>query len=205
MMRKAIAVFALTSAGLLGQAPDQSLNQGERDRALSALHGSRRMLLDAVGGLSAAQWKFKPAPEAWSAAEIVEHLAVTEEMILGRVEGPMMESPAQEVNRTEAAKRDQMVLANVPVRDQKFQAPDGLRPAGRYKDGKGALEAFKASRETTRAFVERTPLALRAHAVPHPALGPLDAYQWILLIAAHTERHVAQIAEVKAAASFPRK
>jgi hypothetical protein len=201
MTRKAIAVFTMASAGLLGQ----TLNQGERDRALSALHGSRRLLLDAVGGLSAAQWKFKPAADAWSAAEVVEHLAATEEMILGRVEGPMMESPAQEVNRTEAVKKDQMVLDNIPVRTQKFQAPDGLRPAGRYKSGQAALAAFQALREKTRAFVEKTPLALRAHSAPHPALGPLDAYQWILLIAAHTERHVAQIAEVKAAAGFPKK
>jgi hypothetical protein len=32
----------------------------------------------------------------------------------------------------------------------------------------------------------------------------LDGYQWLLLLSAHTERHTAQIAEVKAHTGFPR-
>jgi hypothetical protein len=36
-----------------------------------------------------------------------------------------------------------------------------------------------------------------------PVLGPLDAYQWILLISAHSERHTKQIEEVKADPNFP--
>jgi hypothetical protein len=35
--------------------------------------------------------------------------------------------------------------------------------------------------------------------------GPLDAYQWLLLISGHTERHLAQILEVKADPNFPRR
>jgi hypothetical protein len=36
-------------------------------------------------------------------------------------------------------------------------------------------------------------------------LGPLDAYQWILLISAHSERHTKQIEEVKADPNFPKE
>ena len=35
--------------------------------------------------------------------------------------------------------------------------------------------------------------------------GTLDAYQWSLLTAAHTNRHVQQIQEVKASAGFQAK
>jgi hypothetical protein len=31
----------------------------------------------------------------------------------------------------------------------------------------------------------------------------MDAYQWLLLLAAHTERHTAQIEEIKADPKFP--
>jgi hypothetical protein len=45
---------------------------------------------------------------------------------------------------------------------------------------------------------------LRAHAVDSP-LGPkLDAYEWVLFIAAHSERHTKQIHEVKADPNFPK-
>jgi hypothetical protein len=33
----------------------------------------------------------------------------------------------------------------------------------------------------------------------------LDAYEWVLLIAAHSERHTKQINEVKTDPNFPRK
>ena len=39
---------------------------------------------------------------------------------------------------------------------------------------------------------------------PVPAIGTLDAYQWILLISGHTRRHTAQILEVKADPNFPK-
>ena len=35
-------------------------------------------------------------------------------------------------------------------------------------------------------------------------LGPLDGYQWLVFIAAHTERHLAQLREVKADPKFPK-
>jgi hypothetical protein len=38
-----------------------------------------------------------------------------------------------------------------------------------------------------------------------PVGQPLDAYQWVLYLSAHSERHTKQILEVKADPSFPKK
>jgi hypothetical protein len=57
-------------------------------------------------------------------------------------------------------------------------------------------------RERSGAFVRAT-TRLRDFAFEHPALGTLDVYQWALFIGAHTTRHLAQIAAVKADARFP--
>jgi len=35
-------------------------------------------------------------------------------------------------------------------------------------------------------------------------MGMLDAYQWILLLSGHTERHTLQILEVKADPKYPK-
>ena len=38
-----------------------------------------------------------------------------------------------------------------------------------------------------------------------PAAKDLDGIQWVLFIAAHSERHTAQMLEVKADPNFPKK
>ena len=45
---------------------------------------------------------------------------------------------------------------------------------------------------------------LRAFAGPHPAFEMLDAYDWLLFLSGHTERHTLQIQEVKADPGFPK-
>jgi hypothetical protein len=48
---------------------------------------------------------------------------------------------------------------------------------------------------------------LRAHASPaseSPFGKQMDAYEWILFIAAHSDRHTKQILEVKADPNFPK-
>jgi hypothetical protein len=37
----------------------------------------------------------------------------------------------------------------------------------------------------------------------HPAMKELDAYQWILFLAAHSERHLKQLQEVKESPGYP--
>ena len=65
----------------------------------------------------------------------------------------------------------------------------------------------------TRRFVEylESTQDLRQHVLESPPLKAvskgehqvMDSYQWILAVAAHTERHTKQILEVKADANFP--
>ena len=64
---------------------------------------------------------------------------------------------------------------------------------------------FQQRRDRMVAFVESTQEDLRAHSTPHPLLKTMDAYQWILLISAHSERHTAQIEEVKAQPGYPKQ
>jgi len=52
--------------------------------------------------------------------------------------------------------------------------------------------------------MQNTQDALHDHVMDHPAAGPLDAYAWMLLVSAHSERHTAQINEVKADPKFPK-
>jgi len=91
--------LALAASALYGE----SLSQGERDRAMSHLHATRKMFLDTVSGLTPAQWTFKPAAERWSIAECAEHIAVSEEFIPGIAQKAQ---PAPEKKTAEQKQRD---------------------------------------------------------------------------------------------------
>jgi len=181
------------------------LTQGERDRALSELHATRKEFLDAVSGLSEAQWNFKPAPNRWSVAECAEHLTLAEEMLFNVVTQKIMHTPAEPRRASEVRGKDELVLSRIPDRTHKAEAPSSVRPAHRWPTPGATVQEFKTRRDRTLAYVRTTNDDLRDHFLSHPAVGLLDGYQWILLIAAHTQRHVEQIHEVKQDPSYPKK
>jgi hypothetical protein len=180
---------------------------------LAYLEATKNAVLDATTGLSEAQWNFKPAPECWSVAEIMEHIAVSEDHIRGGAE-QVTRTPARPVRDTAELKRiDDAVLTHTPDRTIKRQIPERLRPTNRFGSPTAAQQHFIESRATTENLLKNT-ADLRAHygwspsekaAPTNPAsFGNFDAYQWILFVGAHSERHIKQILEVKANPNFPK-
>lgn len=181
----------------------QETTQADKDKALAYLESTKKGVLDATKGLSEAQWNFKSAPDRWSVAECVEHIAAAEDFIRGMAVDKVMKAPA--APDRDIAKIDAGIMAMIPDRSQKAQAPDELKPTNRFGSPEGSLKHFAESRTATENFLKDTP-DLRAHAVDSPLGGPkLDAYEWVLFVSAHSQRHTKQIEEVKADPNFPKK
>jgi hypothetical protein len=193
------ATLALVAANVRAQ----ETTQADKDKALAYLESTKKGVLDATNGLSEAQWNFKPAPDKWSVAECVEHIAAAEDFIRGMAVDKVMKAPA--APDRDIAKIDAGIMAMIPDRSQKAQAPDQLKPTNRFGSPEGSLKHFAESRTATENFLKDTP-DLRAHAVDSPLGGPkLDAYEWVLFVSAHSQRHTKQIEEVKADPNFPKK
>jgi len=198
-MRKTLLIMC--AAACLGPAAfGQALTQADRDRGVKYLEQTRDGVIAATKDLSEAQWKFKAAPDKWSVAETLEHITLGEDYMFGYVTDTVMKAPAGAPDR-DVAKMDAMVLQMVPDRSNKRQAPPPLVPTGRWTPAE-TLAHFLKSRQRTIEFMQTTP-DLRAHVADSP-LGPLDGYEWLLFIAAHSERHTKQMLEVKAAPDFPK-
>jgi hypothetical protein len=180
----------------------QEVTQAEKDKALQYLETTKKNVLEATKGLSEAQWNFKPAPDRWSVAQVMEHIAVAEDFIRGMVKEKLMLAPAGEAGR-DVRKTDEAVLAMVPDRTTKAQAPEPLVPTNRFGSPEGSIKHFVETRAATEDFL-KTATGLRDHVTDSP-MGKLDGYEFVLLIAAHSERHTKQINEVKADPSFPKK
>ncbi len=171
---------------------------------MSELHATRKALIDLVSAASPAQLRFKPAPDVWSIAEIAEHIVLSESLIPKMAATALASATDPEMVK-QAAGKDQSILTQVPVRDQKFKAPEALIPTKSYPNSKTLLAAFKLARDANITYLRETRDPLRAHAAQHPALGPIDGYQVYLLLASHTQRHINQMLEVKNNPSFPKK
>ena len=196
-----VLIQVLACAGALAHA--QSLSQADRDKALSYLESTRQGVLDATKGLSPAQWNFKAGPDRWSIAQVTEHIAAAEDYLRGMVTEKVMSAPARPAGEDVAA-IDDMVIKMIPDRTTKRQAPEPLVPSNRFGSAEGSLKHFLEARTATEDFLKKTP-DLRDHAVDSPLGKKLDAYEWVLFISAHSERHTKQILEVKADPNFPKQ
>src|SRR5580704_13878482 len=110
----ALASFAQTAAAPAPAPAPTPLTAAEREAALNSLQATHDAFLKSIAGLSEKQWRFKPAPDRWSVAEVSEHIAVSESMIFGMVESKVMTSPAAPEKRAEVAGKDEIVLTKVP-------------------------------------------------------------------------------------------
>jgi hypothetical protein len=194
---KPSVLLALATASLWAE----GLSQGERDFALSHLHASSKLLLDSISGLSEAQWKFKPAPDRWSIAEVAEHITLTEDMLFGMAK-KMLESepvPDRKVERSQ----DEELLKRMVDRSTRVKNPEPLTPTGKWATPEEVAAAFKERRNRVIEYVQTTRDDLRRH-VRKFGDREQDAYQMILALAGHAERHVAQIQEVKADPGYPK-
>jgi hypothetical protein len=98
---------------------------------------------------------------------------------------------------------DDMVVAKVPDRSHKAQAPEPLKPTNRFGSPQASLKHFTDARAQTETFV-KTHDDLREHAIDSPMGKKLDGFEWVLFVAGHSERHTKQINEVKADPNFPK-
>ncbi len=191
-----------------GPAPTASaapaLSEQERSLAVDEMERSRKAFLTSIEGLSDAQYRYKPAPDRWSVAEVAEHIAMSEEMLLGMVKERVLKTPAPPELLAQVDRNNSLLISRVTDRSTKVQAPEMLRPSGRFPTVESVKSAFNQSRDKSIEFVKAAPENLHAYAAPHPVLKALDGYQWLLLVSAHTSRHTAQINEVKADPKFPR-
>jgi uncharacterized damage-inducible protein DinB len=201
-----LVLVALTRVyGTAQTAAPATLSPEEREFALKNLQATHDKFLQSIAGLSEKQWTFKPGPDRWSVAEVAEHITVAESAILSLIQKQVMASPAAPEKREQVKGKDEIILQRMPDRSHKAQAPEFLRPTGRWPTEADLTKAFEQSRKVTMDYVRTTNDDLRDHFFDHPVFGTMDGYQWLLLLSSHSERHTAQIEEVKADPNFPKQ
>ena len=168
------------------------LTPDERAAAEADLTASAQRLFAALSGLTDEEWGGRRPPEGWSITQCAEHLA-SAELPMSRLVEAASTGPAWE----DGLARDEEVRRLIRDRSRRAEAPERVRPKGRWTTPAEIVRTFEDRRRANVEFVRTTDAELRSLFFPHPFAGRIDCYQWLLSLAAHTQRHAEQIEEIR--------
>jgi hypothetical protein len=175
----------------------------ERKQLVEELEETKAALLESTEGLTEEQWRFKPSTEEWSVAECLEHITIVENRLVSRVRDLAAGPPSPEEVLAQAAGKEDVIRKLVPSRRGKVKAPPEASPTNRWADAAARRANFSDTRDRTIAYVKTTDDPVASCTFAHFVFGPLNGYQWMIFVAAHSERHRKQLNEVKLHAAFP--
>ena len=202
-MKKIFLTLLLASSALSSFAADNGkLTDAERSYLVGQLEQTKKDVIGALQGLSDDQWKFKSAADRWSVQQCAEHIILAEGMLFGASQ-EILKTPEVARLASSNAEVDAKLTAGVQDRSHKLQAPEPLIPSGKFATPAAAIAAFTEARDKSIAYVKTTSDDLRTHVGKGPA-GDMDAYQFLVLMSSHSERHTKQIKEVEADPNFPK-
>jgi hypothetical protein len=104
----------------------------DREFALKYANDTRDDFVKQLTGLSDAQLNFRAAEGRWTIAEIAEHIIIVETGLRGFVTEGGMKS-AVPAGKDDFRINDVAVILAITNRQQKFNAPEQVRPNGRWK------------------------------------------------------------------------
>lgn len=201
-MKASLLVFILPVLFSSFSIKTSGITEAERKFAVDHLNQTRADLITSVEGLSDAQLNFKPAPDRWSVLECVQHIAITSPALFGFAQYALT-TPND--SGFKSSFTDEQFIKLMEDRSHKVQTSEQFKPVhSPYKTLDETLKAFNAGRDSLITYVQTTKDDLRGHIAVFP-FGKADAYQVILMISAHTNRHTQQLNEVKADPDFPKQ
>lgn len=201
-MKKLLILLAVVT-GLSFIPSEKELTKEEREKASKFLQDTENGILASVKDLSEAQLNFKAAPDKWSVADCVKHIAATE-MALWKMTEDNIKMAANPEKRKDIQWTDEDVMKNIADRSTKRKTFAALEPQNTgFKTMQEAMASFQENRGKLIEYVNGTKEDLRNHVAALP-MGTYDCYQMILFIAAHSNRHNQQIDEVKNDPNFPK-
>lgn len=204
-------------AGVAGQPRTPNPKPGSC-RIIATMHPRTRELLDYLDqqraelrarfdAIPPALRDRSPAPGCWSAAGVIEHLAIVENRVCERVKATVAEACAaapelatgRGSNHADAAPIvPTLDLGRLVDRSTRITATASVAPTGLTPDL--AWSSLTRAGEAVRALlVANDTVALGSVMLQHPLLGERSAYYYFAFVGAHEARHADQLKEIAAA------
>lgn len=196
-------IFTLFIALLCIQCANDTnqLSEKEREFAISELNQSRNNLLRSLEDLNTVQLNFKSDEGSWSISENTEHVTLFIDEVFEILE-ESLELPANPERRKGVKFSDKELMTFILDRSNKNKTQEDFEPHNSFGNHSETVNVYNKKLEEHISYLKTTKDDLRNHYVN---FGTVDAYQIFLYMAAHTNRHVVQIKEIKNHINFPVK
>ncbi len=189
-----VCAAGAASAGAGDDLEPETLSFETRTELVQMLLASQARTLELAQQVPEDAWNVRAREGRWSVGEIVEHLALAEGQVMGVVQR-LIEGERHPDWQT----LDRLPLRRIVElgadRGRRFEAPEPLEPSGKLAR-RDVLESWVVARAESVRFVLETQAALRTVAAQAPIGQVLDGEGWLALLAAHNQRHNAQLEEV---------
>lgn len=156
---------------------------------VSILEAGRRDFLQAVSTAPERQAGTRPAPDAWSVLECIEHVIAVEVRYLSWISGGTTIPPRRDPDK------ELRLFTIVRNRLSRVETAKVYLPTGRFKALSAAVREFTAVRDRTVSLARDEGERL-AVGIEHPYFGSVNAVELIQMIDGHTRRHADQIREM---------
>jgi hypothetical protein len=148
------------------------VDKAERQKLVEKYKDGHRAVAQALAGATEGERDARPAPNKWSAREIVHHLADSE---------------------MTSAIRLRLLLASDTPRIMGYDQDVFVKRLHYDRPIEASLEAFKYARRTTGELLDRMTEAEWAREGTHSESGRYTVERWLEIYAAHAHDHAAQI------------
>lgn len=176
------------------------LSKKERDFAITEINTSKDNFLNTIDNLSIEQLNFKANDVSWSIAECTEHVTIFINEVFEILE-ESLELPSNPERRKDVKFSDKELIAFVQNRTNKSKTQKDYEPNKTFGSHTNTVKTYKRKLKKHIQYLKNTKDDLRNHYVN---FGTVDAYQIFLYMAAHTNRHIEQIKEIKNNINFPK-
>lgn len=162
-------------------------------------------VMAAVTSLTQMQANWRPAPERWSAGEVLHHLVLANRLFALAVRKLVARGTREGLAAPVGATRSWPRLHSIadaslpgPVRNSDNVTPRHGLPIDTLRDELIASHTAVAEQVPTLADLDLAALTLR-----HPLGFDLNLHQWADIAGAHERRHLAQVRAILAEPGFP--
>ncbi len=166
------------------------------DPVLALMDAERAHFLAQVARVPAARQAVRAAPDRWSVAEIVEHVARID-VGVARILAMHAAQPRPATPEVLAgAQLTPAKVARVRDRAERIEAPDRVRPTGELTPEAALAQLADARAALQAVYRSADPAVLDGAVHEHPVIGALTLRSWLQLAAHHDARHAQQVAEL---------
>ncbi len=167
-------------------------------RRFDSLERSKAAMLDSLHGWTPEQLAFRPAPGAWSAAEILDHIARTEQGILMVVRGNL-EAPKPLGKKDRLSSFVVRCIMRSPLKVKVPAEATAIVPS-ETADPDEAIAAWEKVRTRwCKLVMAATPSQIEGGVFSHPRGGWMSLADTLLFLRLHHEHHLSQLARLQKA------